>query len=129
MDAASRRAVHRLLERARADRDVLAVIPFGSHARGEPSPASDVDVCLVLAGDPDRAAQTAKRLAYLGETDADVAVFQSLPLHIRSRILGEGRILFVRDEDALYALAVRTVRAWEDFRHIHRRYLDEVARG
>ncbi len=70
-----------------------------------------------------------KRLAYLAETDLDVAIFQSLPLHIRSRILKEGRVLFVRDEEALYAVAFRTARAWEGFRHIHRRYLDEVSRG
>jgi len=35
----------------------------------------------------------------------------------------------VRDEEALYAVAFRTARAWEGFRHIHRQYLDEVSRG
>jgi predicted nucleotidyltransferase len=39
--------VGKLLKRASADPDVLAVILFGSHARGEAMPSSDVDVCLV----------------------------------------------------------------------------------
>jgi hypothetical protein len=52
-------------------------------------------------------------------------VFQQLPLHIRSRVLKEGVVLFT----ALYALAARSARAFEHFRHIQRRYLDEVARG
>ena len=47
---------------------------------------------------------------------------------MRSRILKEGAVLFVRDEDALYDVAIRTAKAWEDFRHIHREYLDQVAR-
>lgn len=120
----------RLLARAETDPEVLAVILFGSRARGEAGPGSDVDLCLVLAGEPRSDLQRSeKRLEYLAAGDLDVAVFQSLPLRLRSRVLREGRVLFTRDEEALYALAVRTARAWEGFRHIHRRYLDEVARG
>jgi len=36
--------------------------------------------------------------------------------------------LFVRDKEELYALAIRTARAFERFRHIHRAYLDQVTR-
>ena len=130
MDASARSAVTRLVARAKTDPDVLAVLLFGSRARGDASPNSDFDVCLVLGGEArserDRAE---KRLEYLAEGDLDVAVFQSLPLHIRSRVLKEGTVLYARDEDALYAVAIRTARAWEGFRHIHRQYLDEVLRG
>ena len=58
-----------------------------------------------------------------------MVVFQQLPLYMRSRVLREGRVLFTGDEDALYRVAVRTAKAFEGFRHIHRAYLDEVARG
>lgn len=130
MDASASRALARLAAHATKDPDVLAVLLFGSRARGDASPNADFDVCLVLWGAPrsdlDRAE---KRLEYLAEGDLDVAVFQSLPLHIRSRVLKEGTVLYARDEDALYAVAIRTARAWEGFRHIHRQYLDEVLRG
>ncbi|HAM59069.1 MAG TPA: nucleotidyltransferase domain-containing protein [Candidatus Rokubacteria bacterium] len=130
MGARTASALARLVTRAEQDPDVLAVLLFGSHARGEASPESDIDVCLVLAGEPGSDLERAqKRLDYLAETDLDVAVFQSLPLHIRSRVLKEGRVLFARDEEALYAVAFRTARAWDGFRHIHRQYLDEVSRG
>src|SRR2546425_12583328 len=72
---------------------------------------------------------TRKRLDYLAEADLDLAIFQLIPLYVRSRVLKEGKVLFLRDEDRLYAVAIRTVKAWEDFRHIHRMYLDAVARG
>jgi predicted nucleotidyltransferase len=130
MEAAHSSPVARLVARAVADPDVLAVILFGSRARGEESAASDYDLCLVLAeGVPAGVEATHKRLDYLGGGGLDVVVFQQLPLHIRTRVLKEGRILFVRDEDALYALAARTAQAWEGFRHIYRAYLEEVARG
>jgi hypothetical protein len=123
-------ALRRLVDRAARDGKVLAVILFGSRARGDAGPGSDIDVCLVLAPDmSSRGAAARKRLEYLSESDLDLSVFQQLPLHIRSRVLKEGVVLFTRDEDALYALAARTARAFEHFRHIQRRYLDEVARG
>ncbi len=130
MDPSTSPAVARLVARATKDPEVLAVLLFGSRARGDASPNADFDVCLVLGATPrsdlDRAE---KRLEYLAEGDLDVAVFQSLPLHIRSRVLKEGTVLYARDEEALYAVAIRTARAWEGFRHIHRQYLDEVLRG
>ena len=130
MESAGHTAITRLGARAREDPDVLAVLLFGSHARGSATPASDHDVCLVLNG-PRRSDLDAseKRLQYLALGDLDVVVFEQLPLHIRSRVLREGRVLFTRDEDALYAVAVRTAKAFEGFRHIHRAYLDAVARG
>ena len=101
-----------------------------SRARGDASPASDYDVCLVLATPPRSDLDAAnKRLEYMAGGDLDVVLFQQLPLHIRSRALKDGQVLFTRDEDALYALAVHTARAFEGFRHIYRGYLEDVARG
>ena len=35
-----------IIERARVDQDVLAVMVYGSRARGEGTPNSDIDICL-----------------------------------------------------------------------------------
>jgi uncharacterized protein len=122
--------VLRVLDRARRDPAVLAVILFGSHASGEASAASDVDLCLVLASDSISSVEMSRvRLAYLADGAGDIAIFQQLPLHVKSRVLKEGRVLFARDEDALYGVAIRAARAFEGFRHRYRAYLDEVARG
>lgn len=128
MEAVPSPLVSHLVSRAQDDPDVLAVILFGSRARGDAGAESDVDVCLVLV--PDRADEprrTEKRLDYLGRFDLDVSVFQALPLAVRSRVLKEGKVLFARDQEALYDVAIRTARAWERFRPIHRMYLDQVA--
>jgi predicted nucleotidyltransferase len=127
MELSTHPTVQRVLDRARQDPTVLAVILFGSHARGEASAASDVDLCLVLASDSMSSLEMSHiRLAYLGEGAVDVVIFQQLPLHVKSRVLKEGRVLFASDEDALYDAAIRAARAFEGFRHRYRAYLDEA---
>src|SRR5262245_25232134 len=82
------RQLERFLSVAHSDHDVLAVILFGSVARGDQTPASDVDVCLVLQ--PRKyipLALSRKKLAYLKQGDLDIHIFQQLPLYIRRRVL------------------------------------------
>jgi predicted nucleotidyltransferase len=120
----------KLLERACQDADVLAVLLFGSVARGEQTVRSDIDVCLILMPPRtpyERSILSYKRLDYLAHFDLDVQIFQALPLYIRSRVLKEGQVLFVRDEELLYTLAFRTAQAFEDFKPIYYRYLEQVA--
>ena len=124
--------VAQFVSAAANDERVLAVLLFGSRARGEATQSSDVDLCVVL--DPARAdAGTAAsvKLTYLEATpDAfDIHVYQSLPIYVRKRVLAEGRVVYCRDEDALYALARRTIAELEDFRPRYQCYLDEVARA
>jgi uncharacterized protein len=130
MDAGAK--IEELLKDVRQDTDILALFLFGSVVRDEQSPSSDIDFCLALmpkggVRDPNRLSR--KRLEYLGKYSLDIHIFQQLPIYIRKRIIGEGRILFVRDEGQLYELALRTVQAFEDFRQIYTSYLEEVAGG
>jgi len=130
MDRERSTAVKHLVSLARDDRRVLAVLLFGSRARGDATAASDVDLCLVLDrrhGDPRSPSEM--RLEYLTQSDLDVQVFQELPLFLRCRVLKEGEILFCRDEEKLYDVAFETARRFEDFRHIHDEYLEAVAGG
>ena len=124
--------IEKLLTKVHQDAEILAVLSFGSTSRQEQTPLSDIDICLMLVpcsklSDPQ--SLTFKRLEYLKDLSLDVQIFQQLPLYIRKRVLKEGKILFVRDENQLYELAFRTVRSFEDFRHIYNDYLKEVAEG
>ena len=123
------RPLEELLQHAQADPDILAVLLFGSVARGEHTATSDVDVCLVLqAQQYSPLALSRKKLAYRQDT-LDVHVFQQLPLYIRRRVFKDGQVLWVKDTDTLYALACRTAQAFEDFKPLYVMYLAEVARA
>lgn len=122
--------IEKVLAAARADDAVLAVLLYGSRARGEAHAGSDIDVCVVLRpGAVPTSEVGRKALEYASLGDLDVQVFERLPLYVQRRVLKEGQVLFVRDEDALYDVAFRTVRAWELFRPRYEAYLAEVARG
>jgi len=130
MDKKKAAELNRLLAMVKQDGEVLAAIVFGSAARDEQPPFSDVDICLVMTSQPKSFEPTSlshKRLEYMKDNSLDVRIFQQLPLYIRVRVLREGRILFVRDENQLYELAFRTAQAFEDFKHIYYGYLKEVA--
>jgi len=119
-----------LLDKAKNDPGVLAVMLFGSHARGESRPDSDVDICLVLM--PAVAGKQEgfdKRLAYVADFDIDARIYQQVPLYIRQRIHREGKVLFCRDEELLYEIACKTVTEFADYEHIYRDYLKEIAGG
>lgn len=123
-------SVERLIEKVKLDEAVLAVMLFGSRARGEEMPTSDIDLCLVLPpGRGTTAEQTSVRMTYLEESSErlGIRIFQELPLYIRRRVLREGKVLFCRDLDALYGIACRTAQAFEDFKPIYRQYLEQVA--
>jgi uncharacterized protein len=122
--------IDKLLTQVCQDADVLAVLLFGSVARGEQTARSDIDVCLVLmprSTPYEGAFLSHKRLEYLTQFDLDVQIFQALPLYIRRRVLKEEQVLFVRNEDLLYEIAFRTAQAFEDFKPIYYRYLKQVA--
>ena len=122
-------ALERLLAEARADPAVLAVLQFGSSARGEPS--RDLDLAVVLNSASEAQAED-KALAYAAHSSGrkhqglDVSVFQALPLYVRRQALRDGRVLLVKDEADLYEVALRTAKAWEDFRPHYEEYLEAI---
>lgn len=121
-----RKELEKIVEKAVKDRDVLAVMLFGSCVRDEGS--SDVDVCVVLyAGKFSRLFLSEKRLEYLKDFPSlDVQVFQQLPLYIRVRVFKEGKVVLCKDEDKLYDLSFLTIREYEYFKPVYLSYLEGV---
>jgi len=116
----------RLAAKIGRNRNVDAVYLFGSYARGEQKPTSDIDLCVI-------ARENASRQELEGLADAsdnlDVSVFQLLPPQVRYRVLKEGRPLFVRDEGRLRSLEVFTVIDYLDFKHIIDRRFSRITGG
>ena len=123
--------VARVVELARDDNDVIGVALYGSYVKGNYSAISDIDICIFLKR-TFRDADTIhrKRMKYLeaaASDRADVHVFQELPLYVRPTILKEGRMVLVKDEDALYDLAFETIKDFDDFRKHYEEYLAGIA--
>lgn len=111
--------------RMEKDPDILAVILYGSYARGEE--ARDVDLCLILY--PDKLKNSLdKRIEYSYHEQVDVQVFQDLPLYIRPRVIKEGIVRHVKDEDLLYDITIETAREFELYRPKYELYLGSIGK-
>jgi predicted nucleotidyltransferase len=120
--------VSQVIQTARLDSQVLALILFGSQASGEHTAVSDIDLCLVLSPAPYTPLEfSEKKLEYLTKFSVDIHIFQQMPLYLKQRVLRNGEVLFCRDEDMLYELAFAVIREYADFEHVYRDYLKEVA--
>jgi predicted nucleotidyltransferase len=106
----------------RDDADLAAAYLFGSRARGDAGPRSDVDLAVILRTGLDADERWRKRLELIGRasealgTDAvDVLVLDDAPSAVGHRVLRDGRLICERDPARRTAVA-------ED---VMRRYLDE----
>lgn len=105
MEAARGEALREALRRLLAARpEVLEAYLFGSAARGEEQPHSDVDVAVFL----DRGARTAAPFGYaaslaselmqaVGRKQVDVVVLNDAPPLLYGRVINEGVRLLARD--------------------------------
>ncbi len=115
----------RLLEQAKADQRVLAVIVFGSFVRGEKH--RDVDVCVVLVP----GLQDANVWEILPErpADIDLSIFSDLPLYVRSRVVKEGEILLNKDYNLLFDIYRQTIKDFVLFEPHYKMFLEAVKSG
>ncbi len=108
----------RLLERLRSHEKVLAVVLFGSAARGEVTPLSDVDLAVVV---DDPTPEDEAELGSLYSREVDLVLFHRLPPYIQFEVLREGRVLYLRDEGKFEEVKFRTVRTYLEHSRMYRR--------
>jgi len=96
----------------RSNDNVLALILFGSVARGQARRISDIDLCVITKkGIPE--SECMNLLSY-GSKRVDVSLFFALPLTIRFRVIKEGKTIFSKDPLALHRIKADTVREYLD---------------
>ena len=113
---------------ASLDGVVLAYL-FGSHARGQAGPLSDVDTAVLLEGHPDDDRCLDMRLEIIGglmgllhTNDVDVLILNQAPPALRYAVLRDGVLLFCRDRQAMIQFRVQTLNEYLDFKPILRRH-------
>ncbi len=107
-------------------RGATFALVFGSHARGEARPESDLDVGAWFPDDPPQAWEI--------ETPArvDLVVLNRAPLELAGRIALEGTVLFDDDPAARVRWVAETRKIWLDekprFERAHRAFMEAAAR-
>lgn len=93
---------------------LVAVWLFGSQANGEAIEGSDIDIACYYDLPTEQLGTVSVRLAGRLPERYDAEVFQLLPLPVRKQVLG-GELLWTRDIDTVYDVAIETLKAWAWF--------------
>ncbi|HUB92841.1 MAG TPA: nucleotidyltransferase domain-containing protein [Candidatus Saccharimonadales bacterium] len=109
----------RLLDEARKDNDVIAVLLFGSYARKE-ADYRDIDVAILLKNDADAYEEELRYHHLVGGHDEkliDLSILNRLPLDLQSRVLDEAEVLYVKEASAFYDYSLGVIRDWSEFKY------------
>jgi predicted nucleotidyltransferase len=112
-----------LVNEIKTNRNVMAVILFGSHAKKRATLVSDVDICVISSKMKER---EKARIEALGNEKIDIVFFDELPLPIKFRVFKEGKFLYIRDERFVNSLKAKTISMFLDFKPILDTYFKKV---
>jgi predicted nucleotidyltransferase len=90
---------------------VMAIILFGSHAKGTSKPCSDIDIA-VISEEPD--VDLEAEVSSASSKVLDVVNYHRLPLYIQYEVLKHGKELFVRNQAFLTGVRFLTMRDYLD---------------
>jgi uncharacterized protein len=105
---------------------VQGVLLYGSMARGDAGPRSDIDLCIVASQAADRIALWREFISHLRDNRYDVRIFELLPLHIKIAVMDEGLVVYAKDILELYEYFHPFRREWEDQEHRQDVSLEEM---
>lgn len=114
---------------------VRFIYVFGSVATGTAHPDSDLDLAISTSAAllPDQEAALHGDLEEAAGRPVDLLLLDRAALWLSYRVLGEGRVVFSRDEPGRIAFRARVEQEFLDFRHLHDAYLaatrDRARRG
>jgi predicted nucleotidyltransferase len=116
-----------------ASPDVLYALVFGSAARGQLGPASDLDVALEMREGAARDLHSLGRL--IGRLEAaagrrvDLVLLDEAAPPVAYRVFRDGRLVVTRDQQALVARKARAIVEYLDFQPIEERCTAGVLRA
>lgn len=124
---ADQRLVKLLSDTLSGARGLVCAYLFGSHARGDETPGSDIDVALLLDQDPPRTIEglrldLADELAGTVDRPVDLVVLNRAPADLIHRVLRDGVLLLDRDPSARIRFEVRARNEYFDLLPHLRRY-------
>jgi predicted nucleotidyltransferase len=120
-----------VINKCQIDPEILAVVVFGSFARGEVY--RDIDICLFLYPEMDLDKKTEYKhkagkilIQYSGKfsTIFDISIFSFLPIYIQANVLNEGIILIDKDYDQLFDIYSDKIKEYSLFLPHFKNYLE-----
>ena len=125
-----------LINRISKDKEIVAFFTFGSLARGDLKPLSDLDFGILVIPTLDRRQRFDKHLELIGvfnehfETDEiDLVLMNDAPMRYAYNIIKSGKLLFCSDSNILKDFIEKTVKLHLDFRYFRDEFDKEFLKG
>ena len=100
--------------------EVEAIYLFGSYAKGNAKPTSDIDICVLTGREIPK--QVKEEILSNSSRGIDISIFWDLPPTIRFRVLKEGKLLYKKDEIGLQRIKVDTLKSYLDIQPRIKKY-------
>ncbi len=97
-------------------KDLLAVLLYGSVVKGEETPRSDIDICIVAPTCKERTGllREVHRNLDVFSKKYDVRIFEELPLYIQIQIIENHEIIYTKDVYEMFEYFYFFRKLWED---------------
>ncbi len=106
-----------ILNAAKEDNNVIAVIIFGSYIRKESS-YKDIDIQIFIKENANHFDILSRYMHIVNATEDrtfDISILNDMPLYIKTKALSEGSIIYVKDKNALYDYSIKVMKEWNEF--------------
>jgi Predicted nucleotidyltransferases len=104
--------------------EVQAIYLFGSHAKGNARPTSDIDICVIANKNVTKSVKG--EIMANSSRSIDISIFWDLPPVIRFRVFRDGKPLYAKDELSLQRLKVDTLKSYLDIQPMIKRHCTHV---
>jgi predicted nucleotidyltransferase len=125
-----------LINRISKDKEIVALFTFGSLARGDLKPLSDLDFGILVIPTLDRRQRFDKHLELIGvfnehfETDEiDLVLMNDAPMRYSYNIIKSGELLFCADSDILRDFIEKSIKLYLDFKYFRDEFDKEFLKG
>jgi len=118
-----KKLLKKLIEKIRKEKNVNAIILFGSYAKKRATPISDIDICVILKKIDEK---IKSRISALENEKIQIVFWDEIHLPLKFRVLKEGKVLYVKDINFLNSLKAETISRFLDFKPILERYYEKV---
>jgi len=96
--------------------DILAILLYGSVAKGEETQRNDIDICIISPSCKDKLGllnEIYRKLDVFSKK-YDIRFFEELPLYIQINIIENNKIIYSKDVYELYEYFYYFRKLWED---------------